>query len=244
MRPVLIIARKELQSFFDSLIAYVMLIAFLGFTGLFTWLVGNHDVFLAKQASLSVFFYWSGWAILVFTPAITMKMLAEESKSGTIELLLTKPITNWQVLWGKFLACFTLIFFALLCTIPYWITIVTLGMGKADSGVILCGYLGLLLMSAAFVSIGIFASSITNNQIIAFIIALVIGIFFRFIFSELASLFSGTTGEIFNYMGFDTHYDSIARGVVDSRDVVFFGSIVFIGLVLAEVSLAKRGVSE
>ena len=242
MRAVLIIARKELQSFFDSLIAYVMLVAFLGFTGLFTWLVGNHDIFFVKQASLGVFFYWSSWAILVFVPAITMKMLAEESKSGTIELLLTKPITNWQVLWGKFFACFMLIFFALLCTLPYYITIINLG--KTDSGVILCGYLGLLLMSAAYVSIGIFASSITNNQIIAFIIALVIGVFFQFVFEEFASLLTGSLGEAINYLSFTTHFDSISRGVVDSRDMIFFGSVVFIGLVLAEVSLAKRGVSE
>jgi ABC-2 type transport system permease protein len=241
MRAVFIIARKELQSFFDSLIAYVMLVAFLGFTGLFTWLIGS-DVFFIKQATLSVFFYWASWAILVFTPAITMKMLAEESKSGTIELLLTKPITNWQVLWGKFLACFSLIFFALLCTLPYYITIINLG--KADSGVILCGYLGLLLMSAAYVSIGIFASSITNNQIIAFIIALVIGVFFQFVFSMFSALFAGTLGQALNYLGFMSHYDSISRGVVDSRDIIFFGSVVFIGLVLAEVSLAKRGVSE
>ncbi|HTB08135.1 MAG TPA: ABC transporter permease [Bacteroidia bacterium] len=241
MRAVLIIARKELQSFFDSLIAYVMLVAFLGFTGLFTWLLGN-DIFFIKQATLSVFFYWASWAILVFTPAITMKMLAEESKSGTIELLLTKPITNWQVLWGKFLACFTLIFFALLCTLPYYITVINLG--KVDNGVILCGYLGLLLMSAAYVSIGIFASSISNNQIISFIIALVIGVFFQFVFTEIGGIFTGSMGQVISYLGFLSHYDSISRGVVDSRDIIYFGSIVFIGLVLAEVSLAKRGVSE
>ena len=242
MRPVLIIARKELQSFFDSLIAYVMLVAFLGFTGLFTWLVGNHDIFFVKQASLGVFFYWASWAILVFTPAITMKMLAEESKSGTIELLLTKPITNWQVLWGKFLACFALIAFALLCTLPYYITIWKLG--KIDHGVVFCGYFSLLLTSAAYISIGIFASSITSNQIVAFLIAIVIGVLFQFIFSLLAGLFTGPLGSVLDYLGFQSHYDSISRGVVDSRDLVYFGSIVFMGMVLSELSLAKRTISE
>lgn len=241
MRAVLIIAKKELQSFFDSLIAYVLLVAFLGFTGFFTWLLGS-DVFFIKQASLAAFFYWANWAFLVFIPAITMKMLAEENKSGTIELLLTKPITNWQVLWGKFLACFALIGFALLCTIPYYITIANLG--KIDNGVVLCGYLALLFVSASYISIGLYASSITSNQIIAFLIAIVIGVLFQFIFSLLASVFTGSVGETLDYLGFQSHYDSISRGVVDSRDVIYFASIVFIGMVLAELSLAKRSISE
>ena len=241
MKQILIIARKELQSFFDSLIAYVLLIAFLGFTGFFTWLLQS-DIFLIKQATLAAFFYWANWAFLIFIPAITMKMLAEENKSGTIELLLTKPITNWQVLWGKFLACFALIVFALLCTLPYYITVANLG--KVDHGVIFCGYFALLLVSAAYISIGIFASSITSNQIISFLIAIVIGIFFQFIFSLISGIFTGVLGDTLNYLGFMSHYDSISRGVIDSRDLIYFGSIIFLGMVLSELSLAKRTISE
>jgi len=241
MKQILIIAHKELQSFFDSLIAYVLLVAFLGFTGFFTWLLES-DIFFIKQATLAAFFFYANWAFLIFIPAITMKMLAEENKSGTIELLLTKPVTNWQVLCGKFLACFALIVFALLCTLPYYITVANLG--KVDHGVIFCGYFALLLVSAAYISIGIFASSITSNQIISFLIAIVIGIFFQFIFSLVSAIFTGPVGDTLNYLGFMSHYDSISRGVIDSRDLIYFGSIIFLGMILSELSLAKRTISE
>jgi ABC-2 type transport system permease protein len=242
MSPSIIIARKELQTFFDSLVAYILLVAFLGFSGFFTWLYGSSDVFFAKQASLQPFFGTAYWTLFFFIPALTMRMLAEENKTGTIELLLTKPISNWQVLWGKFLACFMLIFFALLCTLPYYITIINLG--KVDSGVILCGYLGLLMISSAYIAIGIFASSITNNQIVAFLVALFIGIFFQVLFGMLASNMPGTLGETLNYLSLSAHYDAVSRGVVDSRDLIYFGSIVFLSLTLAETSLSKRSVSE
>src|ERR1700722_16541786 len=237
MRAILIIARKELQAFFDSLVAYILLVAFLGFSGFFTWLYGS-DVFFVKQASLQSFFDTAYWTLFFFIPALTMKMLAEENKSGTVELLLTKPVTNWQVLWGKFLACFMLIFFALLCTLPYYITIVNLG--KVDTGVVLCGYLGLLFMSAAYIGIGIFASSITNNQIVAFLVALFIGIFFQVLFGIFAPNLNGTFGEVMNYLSLSSHYEAVSRGVVDTRDLVYFGSIIFLALMLAESSLSKR----
>jgi ABC-2 type transport system permease protein len=238
---VLIIAKKELRMFFDSLVAYILLIAFLGFSGFFTWFYGS-DVFLTKQASLQSFFQIAYWTLFFFIPALTMRSLAEENKTGTIELLLTKPVTNWQVLWGKFSACLMLIFIALLLTLPYYITIINLG--KVDSGTVFCGYLGLLLMSATYISIGIFASSITSNQVVAFLVALFIGIFFHFIFGLLGNGIPGTSGELINYLGMSSHFDGISRGVVDSRDLIYFGSIIFLGLVLAEVSLAKRTISE
>ncbi len=227
--------------FFDSLVAYILLVAFLGFSGFFTWFY-DHDIFFVKQANLQSFFTIAYWTLFFFIPALTMRSLAEENKTGTIELLLTKPISNWQVLWGKFLACFALIFIALLCTLPYYITIIFLG--KVDSGVVLCGYLGLLLMSASYISIGIFASSITSNQVVAFLIALFTGIFFQYIFGLIGNGLQGTTGEILNYLSMQTHFDGISRGLIDSRDLIFFGSIIFLGLVISEVSLAKRNVSE
>jgi ABC-2 type transport system permease protein len=240
-RPALIIAKKELRMFFDSLVAYILLIAFLGFSGFFTWFYGS-DVFLTKQASLQPFFQIAYWTLFFFIPALTMRSLAEENKTGTIELLLTKPVTNWQVLWGKFLACLMLIFIALLCTLPYFITVWYLG--KVDFGVVFCGYLGLLLMSAAYISIGILASSLTNNQVVAFLIALFTGIFFHFLFGLIGGGLTGTPGEIVNYLSMSEHFDGISRGLIDSRDLVYFGSIIFLGLVLAEVSLAKRTISE
>ncbi len=239
--PSLIIAKKELRVFFDSLVAYILLIAFLGFSGFFTWFYSS-DVFLTKQASLQSFFQIAYWTLFFFIPALTMRSLAEENKSGTIELLLTKPVTNWQLLWGKFLACMMLIFIALVLTLPYYITIINLG--KVDSGVVFCGYLGLLLMSATYISIGIFASSITSNQVVAFLVALFIGIFFHFIFGLLGNSLPGTTGELINYLSMASHFDGISRGLIDSRDLVYFGGIIFLGLVMAEVSLAKRSISE
>jgi len=191
---------------------------------------------------LQSFFQIAYWTLFFFIPALTMRMLAEENKTGTIELLLTKPVTNWQVIWGKFLACFILILIALLCTLPYYITIINLG--KVDSGVVFCGYMGLLLMSAAYISIGIFASSVTNNQVVAFLIALFTGIFFHFIFGLLGNSFTGTPGELINYLSMSTHIEGISRGMIDSRDLIYFASIIFLGLVMAEVSLAKRNITE
>jgi ABC-2 type transport system permease protein len=239
--PALIIAKKELRMFFDSLVAYILLVAFLGFSGFFTWFY-DHDVFFVKQASLQSFFGTAYWTLFFFIPALTMRSLAEENNTGTIELLLTKPITNWQVLWGKFLACFILIFIALLCTLPYYITIIFLG--KVDSGVVLCGYLGLLLMSGAYISIGIFASSITNKQVVAFLVALFTGIFFHYIFGLVGGGLQGNFGEILNYLSMSSHFDGISRGLIDSRDIIYFAGIIFLGLVMAEVSLAKRNISE
>lgn len=227
--------------FFDSLIAYILLVAFLGFSGFFTWFY-DHDVFFVKQANLQSFFTIAYWTLFFFIPALTMRSLAEENKTGTIELLLTKPISNWQVLWGKFLACFFLIFIALLCTLPYFITILFLG--RVDIGVVVCGYLGLLLMSASYISIGIFASSITSNQVVAFLVALFTGIFFQYLFGAVGGGLPGTGGEILNYLSMQSHFDGISRGVIDSRDLIYFGSIIFLGLIISEVSLAKRNVSE
>src|ERR1017187_2350047 len=120
MKAILIIAKRELQTFFDSLVAYIMLAAFLGFSGFFTWLYGS-DVFLRNQADLQTFFGIAYWTLFFFIPAITMKMLAEEKKSGTIELLFTKPISDWQIVFGKFLACLGLVCIALLFTLPYYL---------------------------------------------------------------------------------------------------------------------------
>lgn len=239
--PVLIIARKELQVFFDSLVAYILLVSFLGFSGFFTW-VYYQDVFFTRQASLQSFFNTAYWTLFLFIPALTMKMIAEESKTGTIELLLTKPVTTWQVLWGKFSACFALIVIALLFTIPYVVTIVNLG--KVDKGVIFCGYLSLLLMSGAYISIGLFASSVSNNQIMALLLSLFINIFLHKLFTVFSLALSGSAGEFLSYLSLESHYDSVARGVVDSRDLVYFFSIIFAGMVLAESSLAKRSISE
>jgi ABC-2 type transport system permease protein len=240
MKSVWIIARRELGSFFDSLIAYIMLLLFLGFSGLFTWLVGS-DVFLVGQASLRSFFGIAYWTLFFFAPALTMRLLAEEKRSGTLELLLTKAVTDRQVVLGKFLSTLILVSIALLFTLPYVITVANIG--NLDNGGVLCGYLGLFLMSAAYISIGLYASSITSNQIVAFLTALFIGIFFHIIFDVLASTFRGFIGEIFHYLSLSVHFESISRGVVDTKDIIYFLSLIFMGLFLAEVSLSRRNIS-
>ena len=240
MQAIWVIAKRELGSFFDSLIAYILLILFLGFSGFFTWLYGS-DIFFVGQASLQSFFNIAFWTLFFFIPALTMRLLAEEKKTGTIELLLTKAVTDRQVVIGKFLSTLLLVAIALLFTLPYVVTLSSIG--NVDLGEILSGYLGLLLMSAAYISIGLYASSITSNQIVAFLLSLFIGLFFHLIFEVLAGNSTGFVGQLFSTLSLAYHFESISRGVVDTRDLIYFLSIVGIGLLLSELSLAKRNIS-
>jgi ABC-2 type transport system permease protein len=241
MTTVWIIAKKELNSFFDSLLAYIMIIAFLVFTGLFTWLLGR-TIFLMNEASLQSFFAVSYWALFLFIPALTMKLIAEERSSGTLELILTKPVSDSQMILGKFLAVLLLVIISLALTMPYYISVASIG--PIDHGATIMGYIGLVLMSAAYISIGIFASSITNNQIISFLLALFIGIFFHLIFGIVSGYFPGIIGNTLNYMSISTHYESIIRGVVDSKDLIYFLTIIILGLFGAELSISKRNLTD
>lgn len=237
MKSIWIITKRELASFFDSLIAYMMIIIFLGLSGFFTWLYGN-TIFLLGEADLQVFFGTSYWTLFFFIPAITMRTLAEEKRSGTIELLSTKAVSDWQIVLGKFLSSFLLVAIALACTLPYYYTVSRLG--SIDHGGVIGGYFGLLLTSAAYVSIGLFTSSITHNQIVAFLLALFIGLFFHLLFGILSGNFTGLLGNIFNYLSASEHFDSISRGVIDSRDIIYFLTLIIMGLLLSETMLSKR----
>lgn len=240
MNPIFIIARKELQSFFDSLIAYILLVLFLGFSGFFTWMFGS-DIFLVGQATMRGFFSVAYWSLFFFIPALTMRLLAEEKKTGTIELLLTKAVSDRQVVIGKFLGALSLVAIALLFTLPYVITLSRIG--NLDQGEVVSGYLALLLMSAAYTGIGLLASSVTNNQIVAFLSAISVGLMFHLIFEVLAGNTSGILSAVFSALSLSTHYESISRGVLDSRDVIYFLSVTTIGLLLAELSISKRNVA-
>lgn len=237
MHTIWVLTKRELNSFFDSLIAYIMLILFLGFSGFFTWLYGS-DIFLVGQASLEGFFGIAFWTLFFFIPALTMRLLAEEKKTGTIEMLLTKAVTDREVVVGKFLSTFLLVSVALLFTLPYPITIAYIG--NLDIGQVVCGYIGLLLLSGAYISIGVYASSVTNNQIVAFLTAMFIGLFFQLIFEVLAGNFTGFAGQVLSTLSLSNHFESISRGVVDTRDMIYFLSIILAGLFLAELSLTKR----
>jgi ABC-2 type transport system permease protein len=241
MKEIWIIAKRELKSYFDSLSAYILITVFLGLTGFFTWLYGS-DIFFIGQATLQPFFSIAYWTLFFFIPALTMKMIAEEKKSGTMELLLTKPVSDFQVVTGKFLAVLLLVIIALAFSLPYYITVSLIG--PVDHGAVILGYFGMILMSMTFISIGIFASSITNNQIVAFLLSLFIGVFFLIIFDVLSANFTGGLGLFFNYLSLSPHYESIARGVIDSKDLIYFLSITTLGLFLAKTVLSKRNIVE
>ena len=231
------IARRELNSFFDSLTAYILLIAFLGFSGFFTWIYGS-DVFMRKEADLDVFFGIAKWTLFFFIPAVTMKMLAEEKKTGTLEILLTKAVNPRQLILGKYLACLMLIMIALAFTLPYYISVARIG--DIDHGATLSGYLGLILMSSAYIAIGLFASSITNNQIVAFLLALLIGIVFHFILDVISSGLRGWAGNLLSDLSVGKHFDSMSRGVIDTKDILFFAGLTLLGLFLSETFISKN----
>ncbi|MFN8280740.1 MAG: ABC transporter permease subunit [Saprospiraceae bacterium] len=231
------IARRELNSFFDSLTAYILLIAFLGFSGFFTWIYGS-DVFMRKEADLDVFFGIAKWTLFFFIPAVTMKMLAEEKKTGTLEILLTKAVNPRQLILGKYLACLMLIMIALAFTLPYYISVARIG--DIDHGATLSGYLGLILMSSAYIAIGLFASSITNNQIVAFLLALLIGIVFHFILDVISSGMRGWAGNLLSDLSVGKHFDSMSRGVIDTKDILFFAGLTLLGLFLSETFISKN----
>lgn len=241
MKQIWIITKKELKGYFDSLMAYILIVAFLGVIGYLTWLYGGNDVFYLNRATMMPFFEFSYWVLFIFIPALTMKQIAEEYKTGTIELLLTKPVSDWQIVTGKFLATFSLVFITLTLTLPYYFSIASIG--PIDHGSVITGYLGLLLMSAAYISLGIFASSVTSNQIVAFLLALIIGIFFQILFGISSSAFSGLTGDVLAYLDMRFHYQSIIRGVIDSKNIIYFATIIFLGLMASELSLVKRNIN-
>jgi ABC-2 type transport system permease protein len=237
MKQIWVITKRELQAYFDSLMAYILLILFLGFSGFFTWVYGS-DIFYIKQATLMPFFSIAYWTLFFFIPALTMRLLSEENRIGTIEILLTKPVTNWQVVMAKFLASLILIIIALLLTLPYLITVSTIG--NVDMGQVFAGYLALILFSAMYISIGLFTSSFTSNQIVSYLFALFIGVFFQIIFGMLAQNSPGFTGKILDYLSVSSHFDSMIRGVIDTRDLIYFLGITFIGLILTETMLIRK----
>ena len=241
MSKIWIISKRELNVFFNSLIAYLIIVLFLGFTGMFTWLLGT-NIFLVGQASMDSFFSVAYWTLFFFIPALSMRMIAEEKKTGTIELLLTKAVSDRQVILGKFLSGLFLIGISLILTLPYYVTISFLG--QVDHGAVWCGYLGLILMSSAYLSIGIFTSAISKNQIEALLFALFIGIFFHFIFGFVSSGLQGSFGRIVDYISVSGHFESISRGVIDSKDIVYFISLVFIGLALTQLVMTKRRIAD
>lgn len=214
MRNTYVIFKRELAAYFSTLLAYVFIAIFLILSGYFTWFVGGF--FEREQADLLPFFGFHPWLYLFLIPALSMRLWAEERKTGTIELLLTLPITMFEAVMGKFLAAWAFAGIALASTFPIWLTVNYLG--DPDNGVILTSYVGSFLMAGAYLAIGAFVSALTRNQVIAFVLSAVLCLAFT-----IVGLIPGGI----DLVSFLEHFNAISRGVIDLRDVVFFLSVMF-----------------
>ncbi|RYD86669.1 MAG: gliding motility-associated ABC transporter permease subunit GldF, partial [Sphingobacteriales bacterium] len=209
--------------YLSSLVAYVTIGVFLLVLGLFLWVFPDSSILEYGYAGLEGLFNTAPYLFMFLIPAITMRAIAEERKEGTLELLLTRPLTLFQIVLGKYLACVLLVLFALVPTLIYYYSVYQLGLpqGNIDTGAVIGSYIGLLLLGAAFVAIGLFASSITKNQIIAFTIAVFLSFFFYSGFDSLSQLLSLQNISL-QSLGITEHYQSVSRGVLDTRDLVYF----------------------
>lgn len=238
------ILKKEINSFFSSLIGYIVIAVFLILLGLLLWIFPNTSLLNQNFATLDQLFDLAPMIFTFLIPAVTMRSFAEEQQTGTIEFLNTKPLQDLEIIVGKYLACWVLVLFALLPTLFYYITMHQLGspQGNLDSGAIMGSYIGLILLSGIFTAIGIFASSLTNNQIIAFLLAAFLCFFMHWGFDFLSQLpfFIGKGDDIVQMLGIDMHYRSISRGIIDSADVIYYISIIFLFLLFTKISLERR----
>lgn len=241
---MLAIFRKEINAFFASLIGYVVIAVFLIVMGLFLFVFPDTSLLDYGYATLSPFFTLAPNVLLFIIPAICMRAFAEERQTGSIELLVTRPLRESAIVMGKFLACLTLVLIALLPTVLYYYTIYQLAepVGNVDAGGTIGSYIGLLLLSMAFVAIGLLASSLTTNQIVGFLLALAITFWCYFGFDYLADLpqFYGNGDAFISNLGMQEHFRSLGRGLIDSRDVIYFLSITAFFLLLTVLSIERR----
>lgn len=238
---------KEIRSFLSSLIGYIAIGVFISLIGIFLWVIpsdsGGSNILDNGFANIDPLFAIAPWVYLFLIPAITMRSFSEEKKTGTLELLLTRPLTDLQIVMSKYLAGFTLVMFSLLPTLVYYYSVHVLGLpkGNLDTGGMWGSYIGLLFLGAGFVAIGIFASAIAENQVIAFIIALLLCFFCYIGFDFIAQ--SGLFGKydaIVKSLGINDHYVSMSRGVIDTRDALYFVSVIALFNLLTRLVLESR----
>lgn len=242
MRNVLTIFRKEVAAFFNSLIAYVVISVFLTGVGLFFW-VFEYNVLETGFASMEALFDYGPYLFLFLVPAITMRAFSEELKTGTIEFLATKPVTDWQIILGKYLGAVFLVLFSLIPTLLYYASVYWLGepVGNLDSGAAWGAYIGLFSLGCIFAAIGLFTSALTDNQIVAFILGVFLCFFFFLAFDFMAGIRAlGVINTFLLKLGIMEHYRSISRGVVDTRDALYFLSFVAIALIGTRIVLDLR----
>jgi ABC-2 type transport system permease protein len=231
------IFKKEVNSFLNSLIAYIVIAVFLVSMGLLVWVFPETSLLEYGYADLGVLFSMGPFVFLFLVPAICMRLFAEERKTGTLEWLLTKPLSEWQILLGKYFAAVWLVLFALLPTLIFYWSVYQLGspIGNIDSAGTIGSYIGLLLIGAAFAAVGLFASAITENQIVAFILAVFLSFMLFAGISSLAGL--PAMADIaygFRMLGMDYHYQSLSKGLIDVRDVSYFVSLIVLFLLLTK----------
>jgi ABC-2 type transport system permease protein len=239
-----VIFKKEINQFFSSLVGYIAIGIFLVLSGLFTFVIPATNILDTGFANLSSYFENAPLFFLFLVPAITMRLFSEEYNKGTIELLATRPITDNQIVWGKYLAAFVLVFLSILPTLIYFYSLSQLAapVGNIDKGGIIGSYIGLLFLGAAFVAMGIFSSAITSNQIVAFLLAILLCFMFYMGFDFIAKLpiFLGKTDYFVEQLGINAHYVSLSRGVIDTRDLIYFFSLIAIFILLTKMALNSK----
>jgi len=223
---------------------YLSIAIFLIVIGLFSWVFTDTSILDGRYANLDQLFSMAPFVFMFLIPAITMRTFAEEKQNGTLEFLYTKPVSEWHIILGKYFACLVLVFFSLLPTVIYYYTVHQLGspVGNIDSGAILGSYIGLFFLAAVFTAIGFFASSLSTNQIVSFIMAVFFCFFMYLAFQYLSKLpiFFGKTDSIVKDLGVNNHYISMSKGKIDSRDMIYFLSVIGFFIYLTHVSLSKR----
>ncbi len=238
-----VIFKKEIRSFLGSFIAYIVIGVFLLLTGLFLWMIKGNNVFDLGVASLQVMFEVAPFILIFLVSAITMRSISEEKRLGTLEILTTKPIQDTQIIVGKFLASVTLIIIAIVPTIFYYYAIYQLAspVGNIDTGATIGSYIGLIMLAACYASVGMFTSSLTDNQIVALISSMLLNFFMFGVLSMLGDISWLTTiGKSLEWFGLEFHYDSISRGVVDTRDIVYFLGFILVFLGLTKIVFESR----
>jgi ABC-2 type transport system permease protein len=236
------ICKKELKQFFSSLTGYLALAVFLLLNGLFLFVFPESNLFDFGYATLDKFFELAPWVLLLLIPAITMRSFADEFKGGTYEILQTRPLTSLDLILGKYLASLVIVAIAILPTLIYMYTISQLSTGGIDTGGIAGAYIGLFLLAAVFTAIGICCSSLTSNAVVAFLLSAFACFLVYTAFGAISRLpvFEKGAGYFIELLGIDAHYKSISRGVVDSRDLLYFASVIFFFLFLTARNLVKR----
>jgi ABC-2 type transport system permease protein len=233
MTPALVISRREIRTYFNSPVAYIVVPVFVIITGYLFFT----QVFLEKQADMRGFFNIMPLLFMFMIPAITMRLLADEKSSGTLELLITMPVRDWEVVVGKFLAAMALLCTAIGLTLVFAITVKSLG--PLDRGPAIGGYLGLVLMGGAYVAIGVMASALTRNSIVSFIIAFAIS-FALYLLGRLTQFLPQALQKLVAYLSIDGHFENVGRGVIDTRDLIYYFSVMVVCLLIATLSLESR----